>query len=164
MFWKSGREKHLQESLEQLGRSLTEARGEADAIQQRLSLLEDYEAVKKALTDKEIELAKVHEDHARANREIEHKLGLHKIQVEQEKTAAVTEAKLAVREEALAAKEGRFQQEMQFMQKRFEDEVASQRKLVEQVLDRLPHFEHRRVEHIGVDPNPPQRLMLEEGE
>lgn len=154
MRFKSQRELRLQRELENLAHGLAEARGEANGITERLGVLDDYEAVKKQLVDLQIEKAKILEGHERENREIEHKLGLHKLQVEQERTTAVQEAKLAVREEALEAQKGQFKNEMEFMQNRFEKEVESQRKLVEQVLERLPKFErtYNTVEYVGTKP------------
>lgn len=147
-------ERRRKEQLTELGRDLSFLKGELTEVTEKLQLVDDYAVVKKELTDKQIELDKLRERHERENREIEHKLGLHKVQVAQERHAAVQEAKLAVREEALEAQKGQFQNEMKFMQDRFEKEVESQRKLVEQVLERLPKFErtYSTVEHIGKEP------------
>lgn len=163
MFGKAARERSLLDRIESLARQQAEVAGILDSKYEILGIAEQYEQAKKQLVDVQLELEKSHEQHARERREIDHKLGLHRIQVEQERTAAIKEAQLAVREEALTAQQGRFEKEMEFMQQRFEDEVKSQRVIVEQVLGRLPSFSHQRVEHIGTDPNPPQRLAIEEG-
>lgn len=148
------REQRLLERLEALSRTLAVREGQADAAEERLRVFDDLEEVKTALSDKQIELDRVLEKHAKEKRDIEHKLGLHRQQVAQESEAAVREAKLSVREEALEAQKGRFQEEMDFMQKRFESEVQAQRVLVEQVLERLPKFErtYTTVEHVGNRP------------
>lgn len=159
---KTARERRTLDQIEYLTRELASASGALASKWEELDTAGELVGARKQLAEAEIRLTKIQELHDKEKREIDHKLGLHRIQVEQERTAAVQEAKLAVREEALAAQEGRFRQEMEFMQTRFEDEVKSQRILVEQVLTRLPVFEHKRVEHIGVDPNPPQRLAIEE--
>lgn len=164
MFFKSGREERLQRHLEELSRNLAEASGQAQAIEERLKLLDDYEGVKKALTDKQIELDRVKEEHARKEREIEHKLGLHRIQVDQERTSAVTEAKLAVREEALVAAQDRHQEQITFIRERMENEMDAHRAILNEVLSRLPHFTHSRVEHVGTDPNPPAKLEITKGD
>lgn len=157
-----GRDRRLL-GIEDLYRELARVSGLLSEKSEKLGLAEEYEHTKKQLVDTEIQLSKVREEHAQKEREIEHKLGLHKIQVEQETAAAVSNATLAVREEALKQKEDRFKDEMAFMQTRFESEVQAQRALVEQMMNRLPVFQHSRVEHIGVDPNPPGKLEITQG-
>lgn len=158
--------RRIADQIEDLTMTLAKISGELAEKADTLGIVEDYEQAKKQLVDLQLSKERLLEDQARKEREIEHRLGLHRIQVEQERTAAIQEAKLAVREEALSAQEGRFKQEMEFMQGRFEQEVASQRKLVEQVLERLPTFQrtYSTVEHIGQDPDPKVRLELETGD
>lgn len=162
MFGDKARERKVLARIEELSKAQATVAGRLDARHQQLEVATELQSTKKELVEAQLELSKIQEKHDRERREIEHKLGLHRTQVEQERKSAVQEAKLAVREEALEAQQGRFEKEMEFMQTRFEDEVKSQRVLVEQVLTRLPVFEHKRVEHVGVDPNPPQRLAIEE--
>ena len=164
LFYKNRRQSKLEDALKELGSDFAFLKGEAKEATERLALLDEYEAVKKALTDKEIELTKVREQHDRANREIEHKLGLHKLQVEQERQAAVKEAELAVREESLKAQKEQANQQIEFIQRRMENEMEAHRAILNQMLERLPKFTHSRVEHIGSDPDPSVKLELTKGD
>ena len=56
-----------------------------------------------------------------------------------ERIRAVEEAKLAVREGNLEAERTRFEQEIEFRTKRFEEEAATLRDLTGQILARLPN-------------------------
>lgn len=164
MFHRTRREGAFLARIEGLAETLAEASGMLAEKTALLGIAGQYEAAKKQLVDVQITLDQSNEQHARTTREIEHKVGLHKIQTEHDVKAARKEAELAVREEALTAERERFKSEMEFMQQRFEDEVKSQRVIVEQVLSRLPEFKqtHSTVEHIGVQPQAaPIKLEIE---
>lgn len=96
---------------------------------------------------------------------MEHKLGLHRKQVEAEselakkaataeRAQAVKEAKLEVQQGNLEAERTRFAQEIEFRTQRFEAEAATLKDLSSQILDRLPRFDrtHTTIEHIGTPP------------
>lgn len=97
-------------------------------------LTEQVEALK-------IEKERIEEGHKRREREIEHKLGLHKQQVEHEKKYAAEMAKVEVDRANLDQDKARFGEQMEFMQERFEKEVKHQRSLMEQMIQRLPSAE-----------------------
>ncbi len=71
----------------------------------------------------------------------------------EQRLRAVEEARLAVREGNLDAERTRFEQEIEFRTKRFEEEAKTLRDLTAQILDRLPKVNVERtfstVEHIG---------------
>ncbi len=81
------------------------------------------------------------EEADRREREIQHKLGLHKVQVEHERTQATEAAKLEIERTGLDRDQKRFEEQMQFHQERFEKEVTYQRGLLEKMLERLPTAE-----------------------
>jgi hypothetical protein len=127
------------------------------------SLIEERNALKQEVTDQRIELDRVAEDKARAEREIEHKLGLHRTQVEAERKQmedkaeadrerAVAEARIAVREENLTASTERLEQQAEFQKESMEREMASLRALTGQILERLPTFKFNRNETVGSSP------------
>ncbi len=149
--------------IERLSAEVAALRGERSVLNFE-SELERLSREKAALI---LELEKGRETQARGDREIEHKLGLHRQQIESEKKImvaeaqaerlrAVEEAKLAVREGNLDAERARFEQEIEFRTKRFEEEAQTLRDLTGQILDRLPTVNVDRtfqtVEHIGQAP------------
>lgn len=154
MFGRDRRVRALAGELEQATLQLAEVRGLLTEKAETLNVVAEYEQVKKRLADAEIDAAKLQEKHDRERREIEHHVGLHKLQVEHEIANAKKEAELAVREEGLNAQKDQFQDQMKFMEARMQDEIASQRDLMEKILGRLPNFErsHHTVEHIGTPP------------
>lgn len=135
--------------IRQLNKELARLEGLLDAAGERLGILTEYETVKAKLVDTELEMKLLKEEHERDQREVEHKIGLHRKQMEAEqeiaktkaeaeRIRAVEEAKLAVREGNLEAERKRFEQEIQFRTERFEAEAATLRSLTEQILNRLP--------------------------
>lgn len=140
--------------IETLSQQLATLSGEVAAKSELLGLANEYEQAKKQVVDMELKMATLTEEHERQIREVEHKIGLHKIQTEHDVKAARKEAELAVREEGLNAQKDQFKDQMEFMSKRMENEIESQRDLMEKILSRLPNFErsHTTVEHIGVQP------------
>jgi len=87
----------------------------------------------------------ISEGFARKEREIEHKVGLLRTEIEAgeaQKEAQyalrVQEARLAAREEGLKAREAAFTERMDFMTKRFTEEVGYLKSMVAQVLERIP--------------------------
>ncbi len=124
----------------------------------------ELDSLRRQKGELEVALDRLREEKSRDEREIEHKLGLHRVQVESERTImrteaeaerlrAVEEARLAVREGNLDAERKRFEQEIEFRTKRFEEEAATLRNLTSQILERLPKVNVERtfstVEHIG---------------
>lgn len=167
---KNPRESDLLERIESAAKALAETQGVLAAKTAQLGVAEDYEAAKKQVVDLEIQIQKKDEDFARKERETEHKLGLHRQQIESErkimlaeaqaeKLTSVEEAKLAVREENLNAERERFNQEIEFRTERFEAEAATLRNLTEQILQRLPNVTASFTQHVGdVVPKEPKAL------
>jgi chromosome segregation ATPase len=149
--------------IEGLAAQVGELRGEHSALRSAAEI----EHLAREKTALEIQLDKVKEQHDRQEREIEHKLGLHRTQIESERVImtkeaeaerirAVEEAKLVVREGNLDAERARFEQEIEFRTNRFEEEAKTLRDLTGQILARLPTVNvdrsFRTVEHIGNAP------------
>src|SRR5579859_1511089 len=118
---KTGTLTRLSNTIEELSAQVAELRGE----RQTLTLEQDLERLGREKMHLESELEKVREKRGQEQREIEHKLGLHRIQIESERTImqkeaeaerlrAVEEAKLAVREGNLDAERKRFEEEIEF--------------------------------------------------
>lgn len=97
--------------------------------------------LKKKISDLEIDHAKKKEEWDRREREVEHKIGLERKRQEFEIEQAKRETSIKVREENLAADKERFKAEMDFQRERLSGEVDSLRKLVDQMLQRLPSAE-----------------------
>lgn len=146
--------------VEQVATQLAQLRAERSVLDLEVridSLSKDREALRQQIGDLESEKK-------RSELDIEHKLGLHRVQIESERRImiaeaeaerlrAVEEAKLAVREGNLKAERKRFEQEIEFRTKRFEEEAATLRGLTEQILSRLPTVtvdrQYRTVETVG---------------
>lgn len=136
----------LERQIEQLATTLAEMRGERSTLE----LERRVEALSREKTELEIAVASVRADAERQEFETEHRLGLHRAQIESERRImqaeavserrrAVDEARLAVREENLTAERDRFEQEIEFRTKRFEEEAETLRNLTSQILERLPN-------------------------
>jgi hypothetical protein len=124
------------------------SREEKDLLKQLRSLkaLDDVSALqaetialKKKVTDLEIQRSQKQEEWDRGDRELRHMIGLEKKRQEFEIKQARAEAMIGVREENLAADKARFADEMTFQRKRFEEEVGYLKAMVGQVLERLPN-------------------------
>lgn len=99
----------------------------------------------KQLSTLKIEKDRIEEGFQRKEREIEHKVGLIRLEIEagdKQKTKEfelkAQEIKLEAKGVALAEREKAFTERMEFIQKRFENEVGYLKGMVEQVLQRLP--------------------------
>lgn len=149
--------------LEQVATQLAELRAERSTLELE-TRIDALSREKERLLS---ELADVANAKARQELDIEHKLGLHREQIESEKRImlaeaeaerlrAVEQAKLAVREENLTAERERFEQEIEFRTQRFEAEAETLRNLTSQILERLPNVTASFTHHVGeTKPQPP---------
>lgn len=87
----------------------------------------------------------IQEGFSRKEREIEHKTGLLRQEIEAERKTGekdfalrVQEAKLAAREAGLAEREKSFSEKMTFIEKRFTEEVGYLKTMVKELAERLP--------------------------
>lgn len=104
------------------------------SVEDLFSTLGEYAADKKRLTDLQIELDRVKEQHARENREIEHKVGLQRQRQKQEIELAKREAEVTVREQNLQAEKARFDRDVSFIK----EQTREQRETMLEILRRLP--------------------------
>lgn len=153
----------LTAQIEQLATTLAEMRGERSTLELERRL----EALAREKTEATIALAEVDAAAKRQELEIEHKLGLHRAQIESERrmmqaeaaserARAVDEAKLAVRESNLDAERKRFDDEIEFRTQRFAEEAATLRELTAQILERLPNVTATFTHSSGDTPAPRQ--------
>lgn len=112
-------------------RQIEKLRGVTDAHAELVKLREQIETLK-------IEKGRKEEEFAKKERETEHKVGLERKRQEFEITASKREATLAVREENLAADRKRFEEQMEFHDKRFTEEVGYLKAIIGQLSERLP--------------------------
>lgn len=142
----------LSKAIGDLTRQVEELRGKREAGEEVISLQDKITALQKQLTTLEIQKAKKDEDHERAKRETEHKVGLVRKEFDEEKKThakelelSKKEAKLDLREENLNEERKRFEDQMKFIRDRFEDEQKASREILGKILNRLPdvtaHFE-----------------------
>lgn len=152
--------KSLEDRIEALTVEIAKLTAQKDARQEAEALREERDRLAQQVTDQRIELDRVAEEKARADREIEHKLGLHRTQIEaerermskdaeSERERAVQEAKIAVREENMADREAMYEKQAENMRESMERELDAMRNLMSQAMDRLPKFEHLRRETVG---------------
>jgi hypothetical protein len=132
------------DAIRSVSKQLAEMKGERDAVSEELGLSTRVVSLEREKTKKEIELDRVKEQHEREKREIEHMVGLHKKRTEQEIEIAKREQVVTLREENLKADRDRFEQQMEFMQKRMEGELERLNGLTSEILDRLPKIEFNR--------------------
>lgn len=131
----------LMDELADLKTAVAELKGERAATGKLRTLEQEYADTKKKLTDLQIEFDREKEKHEREKREVEHLVGLERKRSEFEREAAVTEAKVAVREENLSAEQKRFEDQMKFITQRFEKEIDASKELMVEILSRLPKVE-----------------------
>jgi hypothetical protein len=145
----------LGEKIEALTRKVSELKGERDARAEELGLSTRVVELQREKTRLEIELDRVKEKHEREQRAIDHKLGLHRKQVEVEIELAKREQSVTLREEALSHQQERFEEEMKFMRERMQGEIDRLGGLTSEILERLPviKFDKQIKEHIGVAAN-----------
>lgn len=131
----------LMDELAELKGAVAEIRGERKATQTLRDMETQYVAIKKELTDLQIEFDREKEKHEREKREVEHLVGLERKRSAFEREQGVAEAKVAVREENLAAERERFEDQMKFITTRFEKEIEQSKDLQMEILARLPKVE-----------------------
>jgi hypothetical protein len=103
------------------------------------ALTADVISLKKQVTNLEIEKSKKQEEFDKEERELRHMIGLEKKRQEFEITQAKRETTVVVREENLAADKKRFEEQMQFHDKRFTAEVGYLKDMLKDILGRLPN-------------------------
>lgn len=146
------RMEQMLEEIRGLRQQVAELEGQRDANREVLTLTQQIAKLKKDLTDLEIQKDKKDEEHARKEREVLHQVGLVRQEFEIEKGEherelefAKKEAKLELRQENLDQERKLFQKEMEFVKERFTEEQEQTRKLMTEILGRLPnvtaHFE-----------------------
>ena len=89
----------------------------------------------------EVEKSQKEEAYARKERELEHKVGLHKEQTKFEIESGKKEAVLNVQQENLNADKRRFEEQMKFHEDRFTEEVGYLKDMLGQMMQRLPTAE-----------------------
>ena len=121
-----------------LRKDLAAASKERGELRDRVKAEDQITELKKKIVDLEIRRDKLTEDHEREKREVKHMVGLERQRQEFEIDQAKRETTVTVREENLAADRNRFEEQMKFTTKRFEEEVGYLKGIMTQVLDRLP--------------------------
>lgn len=124
----------------------------AEKIGQEFSALAEVENATARVVELQKELAGLHaekanieEGFARKEREVEHKTGLLRQEIDAEQRQSqkdfelrVVEAKLDAKAQAMAEKEKVFAEKMAFIETRFTDEVGYLKAMVKNMSDRLP--------------------------
>lgn len=114
--------------------------GALTSVETVSSLQAETIALKKKVTDLEIQRAQKEEEWQRGDRELRHMIGLEKKRQEFEIDAAKRDTELKVRQENLTADKKRFSEEMEFQRGRFEQEVGYLKDMIGQVLERIPNI------------------------
>jgi len=124
------------------------AKDEESLLRKRLKGFRDMESLQQRVLelkgnveDLEISKARKEEKFEKRERELEHKIGLEKKRQEFEVDQAKRETTVSIQEENLAADRERFEGQMKFHEDRFKEEVGYLKKMVGQVLERLPSAE-----------------------
>ena len=128
----------LLDELRGLRADIKGLRKERDAEARANSAQDEINRLKREIADLEVKKSQITEQHAREKRETEHMVGLQKKRSEFEQEAAKRDAVLTVREENLQADKDRLQEQVTFLQGRFEAEVGYLKELMGEVLSRLP--------------------------
>lgn len=124
----------------------------AEKLEEEFTALREVESaagkvieLQKQIATLNAEKANIEEGFNRKEREIEHKTGLLRLEIEAEQKQVqkafelrVQEAKLEAKAAAMKEKEEAFTEKMNFIQTRFTDEVGYLKDMVKQMSDRLP--------------------------
>lgn len=128
----------LSEEVEKLSFTVAELRGAETALGKTAGLQRKIEQLKEDVAD-------LTRQKKEQEREIEHKLGLHRDQVEHEREQLkethaldVERAKLEMEKDNLSTERGAFEKEMKFRTERFEAEIGYVKDILGQILERLP--------------------------
>lgn len=135
----------LLEQEEQLEQVIADLRVEVKALEavrtaetEHNELQAEIKELQQAKAKLEYDVDRLIEEHDRENREIEHKVGLHKEQVEWEVKKAREETKLQVETGNLQREKDAFKKEVEFITKRFEQEAERREATMLEILKRLP--------------------------
>lgn len=107
-------------------------------LYRRLSEFGKIADLEKEIRRLETERASTAEKNARTTREIEHKLGLHKAQVEFESKKAREEAILEVEQKNLEKDKTRFEDQMEFQTEAIQKQVDMLQGIIEPLIEALP--------------------------
>ena len=107
-------------------------------IRSTLDLSRKVRGLQEQIEKLEIEKGRKDEEFARKEREVEHKVGLERKRSEFEVVASKREAILSVKEENLAADRKRFEDQMEFHERRFSEEVGYLKAIIGELAERLP--------------------------
>ena len=111
----------------------------SERIKLAAKLGDDVDALKRKLSELEIQKSQKEEEFARKQREVEHMVGLERKRSAFEKESATRDATLTVREENLKAEKKRFEDQMAFHDKRFTEEVGYLKEMIGRVLEAIPN-------------------------
>ena len=138
MFKKDTVSDEILAEIKELKVEVTLLKGERDANKGAAKLEAEHKTLRRELTDLQIEYDREKEKWEREKREVTHMVGLQKKRGEFEAESAAREATLTVREENLQADKARFEEHVNFMERRFEEELKATRKMMERFLERMP--------------------------
>lgn len=124
-----------------LGKALSDAESIVGKLKSSFDLAKHVTELKEQLETLRIEKARKEEEHAKREREIEHKVGLERKRQEFEIAQAKREATVSVREENLKADRARFEEQLKFHEDRFTKEVNYLKDMMSEMLKRLPTAE-----------------------
>lgn len=126
-------------------RVTTKLQDEFLALQEVESATQNVIELKKQIATLNAEKENIVEGFARKEREVEHKTGLLRQEIEAEQRQSVKDFELRVQEAKLAAKEAglldkqkAFEEKMTFIETRFTSEVGYLKEMVKNMSDRLP--------------------------
>ena len=128
----------LTNQIRELSKQVAALKGQRDSLTEVKALEATIIGLKTQISDLEISKAKKEEEFARGERELTHKVGLERKRGEQDIANARREVAVELREQALAAERTQFEQQQAFREKRFDEETATLKGLMEKILERLP--------------------------
>jgi len=148
MFGKDGAIKRLEERIDELLAEVRKLRQtEAELMGVKDALGSEIEMTRR-VQELTAQVATLEEQKQRHDREIAHKLGLHRVQVDAEREAAKKETEAAkrtteldIREQNLEAEKEAFKKEVELRTELFGEQIKRMESVLEQVMARLPSFE-----------------------
>lgn len=134
-----GGEKKINDAIQRITRSvINDVQIGLDKIKSYTDLTEKVKDLRETIETLKIERSRIQEEHAKREREIEHKLGLERKRQEMELELAKREAVLDVNEKNLQSERDQFEKQMEFIQERMATETGYLKDMIGEVLARLP--------------------------
>ena len=136
--WTKQRRDKLVDEIAGLRGDIKALKREREGIREELDLADEVVSLKQKISDLKSDESRIHEQHAREKREVQHQVGLQRKRQDFEMESIKRDTELTVREENLDAERERFNRDMGFQRDELKNQISYLKDLMEKVFERLP--------------------------